>query len=107
MSWYRNGHAVYVGKGDDLYDRISRRPMGQSRSLHPSALRRNVAEHLGFGSAQDIYNKVIRLDTDQLAVVRAWIGDCVLAWIECGSAGEAVRLEDDTKREWRPPLTTR
>jgi hypothetical protein len=32
-AWYRNGHAVYVGKGDDLYDRISRRHMaGAARS---------------------------------------------------------------------------
>lgn len=33
-AWYRAGHAVYVGKGDDLYDRIWSRHMGQSRSMH-------------------------------------------------------------------------
>jgi len=81
--------------------------MGQSRSMHTSAFRRNVAEYLGFGSAQDIYDKAVRLDAEQLAAVREWVLGCVVAWIECDSMFEAVQLEDDMKDEWRPPLTKR
>jgi hypothetical protein len=106
-AWYRAGHAVYVGKGDDLQNRIWSRHMGQSRSMHTSAFRRNIAEYLGFGSANDIYDKVVRLDPVQLAAVRAWVLGCVVAWIECDSVAEAIKLEDDMKAEWLPPLTKR
>jgi predicted GIY-YIG superfamily endonuclease len=106
-AWYRDGCAVYVGKGDDLRDRIWKRHMGQSRSMHTSAFRRDVAEHLGFGSARDIFDRVIRLNAGQLAAVRTFIVGCVVAWIECDSAAAAIQLEDDMKREWVPPLTKR
>lgn len=103
----RPRHAVYVGKGDNLHDRIWKRHMAQSRSMHTSAFRRNVAEHLSFASPQDVYDKVVRLDAEQLAAVRAWIVGCVVAWIECDSVAEAVQLESDMKDEWLPPLTKR
>jgi hypothetical protein len=106
-AWYRAGHAVYVGKGGDLQNRIWSRHMAQSRSMHTSAFRRNVAEYLAFGSAQDIYDKVVRLDAEQLAAVREWVLGCVVAWIECDSVAEAIELEDDMKAEWLPPLTKR
>lgn len=81
--------------------------MGQSRSLHASAFRRNMAEHLGFGSANNIYNKVIRLSDEQRAAVRAWLEGCQLAWITTASAPAAKLLEDDLKTEWLHPLTKR
>ncbi len=106
-AWYRRGRAVYVGKGDELLARAWGDHMSQSRSMHTSAFRRNVAERLGFGLAADIYAKRVRLNTEQLAAVRTWIMGCSVAWIECANAEAARRLECDMKAAWMPPLTKR
>lgn len=106
-AWYREGNAVYVGEGDNLQKRIWTRHMGQSRSHHTSSLRRNIAEHLGFGDANLIYTRVIRLTDEQRAAVRAWLVGCQVAWIECDSDAEAHDLESRMKAEWLPPLTKR
>src|SRR5262245_31742180 len=94
-AWYRGGRRKYVGMGKSLDDRIWTRHLGQSRSLHTSALRRNVAEMLGFGDANDIFSRVVRLTDEQRAQVRAWILGCEVAWIECSSADAAVLAEND------------
>ncbi len=106
-AWYRRDRAVYVGKGDDLRDRAWGSHMSQSKSLGRSAFRRNIAESLGFGAANDIKKKVRRLTTEQRALVRAWVVSCPVAWIECKSIATAKALEDDMKVEWLPPLTKR
>lgn len=49
----------------------------------------------------------VRLDDEQVTVVRAFVVSCVVAWIECDSQADAIQLEDDMKREWVPPLTKR
>jgi hypothetical protein len=104
-AWYRAGKAVYVGKASSLRSRLWRQHLGQSRSLHNSAFRRNVAESLGFGSANDLYEGRVVLDAAQLAKVREWITGCTLAWLECPSHAEAVTLETALKIEYRPILT--
>ena len=104
-AWYRDGKPIYVGKADDLRERIWSRHLGQSVSLHSSSLRRNVAEHLGFGAANDIYEKRLRLDEAQRSTVRDWILACTIGWTECATQEEAIRLEADIKAEWMPPLT--
>lgn len=95
------------GKGDKVQARAWDKHMGQGRSLHTSAFRRIVAELLGFGIADDIYNKLVRLNAEQRAAVRAWIMSCSVAWIECATVPEANQLEKDMKAEWLPPLTRR
>ena len=104
-AWYRRGRVVYVGEGDDLRDRVWTRHMGQGKSLHTSAFRRNVAESLGLGAANEIFKKANRLTDEQRALVGAWVVSCSVAWIECKSIVAAEKLEDDMKAEWRPPLT--
>lgn len=104
-AWYRRGRAVYVGKANGLRDRAWTSHLGQSRTLGRSAFRRNVAEHLGFGAANDIKEKRVRPTPEQLAEVRAWIVGCSVAWIECETGAAAKRLEGDMKLEWLPPLT--
>lgn len=106
-AWYRRGRAVYVGKADDLRARVWRNHLGQGRSVGTSAFRRNVAEHLGLGSSADIKARRIKLTSDQLAVLRAWILTCRVGWIVCRSKAEAVSLEARLKAEWIPPLTKR
>lgn len=106
-AWYRRGRAEYVGKGDRLVDRAWGDHMGQSTSMGSSAFRRNVADLLGFGDANEIKRKRVRLTSDQLASVRAWVLSCSVAWIECDSIGRAKSLEDDMKAEWLPRLTKR
>lgn len=104
-AWYRSGKPVFVGKASSLRSRLWRQHLGQSGSLHTSAFRRNVAESLGFGSANDIYEGRVVLDPEQLATVRDWIMGCALRWQECRSHAEAVSLEAALKIEYRPLLT--
>lgn len=106
-AWYRRGRAVYVGKADELRGRAWSNHMGQSSSMGSSAFRRNVAEHLDFGTPGDIKAKRVRLTRIQLAEVRAWILGCALAWVECRTVAAAKELEIDMKAEWIPPLTKR
>jgi hypothetical protein len=106
-AWYRENDAVYVGSAKELRDRAWGRHMGEGVSMGTSAFRRNVAEHLGFGSSADIKKKRVRLVPDQLAQTRSWILRCSLSWIECRSAAEAIDLEIAIKNEWLPPLTKR
>lgn len=58
-AWYRRGRAVYVGEADDLRARLWGNHLGQGRSVGTSAFRRNVAEHLGFGSAAEKANAAL------------------------------------------------
>ena len=106
-AWYRRGRAVYVGKGDDLQDRIWSRHLGQSRTLRTSSLRRNVAEYLGFGEAEAIRSGRIVLTDEQRQAVRAWIMGCRVAWVSCPSIAAAARAEADLKFERMPALTKR
>jgi len=106
-AWYRGGIPVYVGKADDLRDRAWKRHMGQGRTLRTSAFRRNVAEHLGFGSANDLLQGMVVLDPSALASVRKWILGCELGWIVCATPAAAISLERRMKAEFLPLLTKR
>jgi hypothetical protein len=106
-AWYRRGRAVYVGKADDLQERIWARHLGESRTLGTSALRRNVAESLGFGASAEIKNGRVRLTPAQLAQVRAWICGCRVTWLVLPSAADAIAAEMELKAERMPRLTKR
>jgi len=45
---------VYVGKAKSLSSRLGKAHPGRGVSMTNSALRRNVAEHLGIAAANDI-----------------------------------------------------
>jgi hypothetical protein len=81
--------------------------LGQGRALSSSAFRRNVAAHLGFGSAAAIKAGDMVLTETQLNEVRQWIMGCEVAWLTCATAADAVALETSLKREFKPPLTKR
>lgn len=108
---YRDGDPVYVGKASSLRDRFWKAHMGTGPDLSRSALRRNVAQHLGF--AHSAATMAARppappaLTDEQLAATNAWVLECEVAWIVCSSPAEAGELEDRMKQEWMPPLTKR
>lgn len=106
-SVWRNGQAIYVGKATSLRERVGKSHLGRSRGMRNSAFRRNVAEHLGISTPQEIYKARYRLSDDELARVRDFIDGCELAWITCPTPETAVVLEDQIKLEWMPPLTKR
>jgi hypothetical protein len=106
-AWYRNGERMYVGTAASLRTRLWGNHLGQSQGLTASALRRNVAEHLGFGEAAAIKRREITLTSDQLAAVRAWILSCEVAWLTCLCDVDALELETGLKAEYLPPLTKR
>lgn len=102
---YREGQRIYVGKAKSLRQRVWRNHSGRGRSMGTSAMRRNVAQHLGFGVANDIKLGLVRLTAQQAATVRAWLDDCNIAWIQCENEAVALLLEARLKDEFMPPLT--
>jgi hypothetical protein len=104
-AWYRDGKRMYVGKADSLRARVFGNHLGQSKAPTGSAFRRNVAEHLGFGSSAAIKKREVELTVDQLAAVRAWILACQVTWLTCESKAGAIELESKLKAEFKPPLT--
>lgn len=106
-AWFRNQSRMYVGTAASLRTRIFKNHLGKGNSLKGSALRRNVAEHLGFASAAALKTGEAKLTAEQLAEVRIWLKCCDVAWLTCGSAGLALGLETRLKSEFMPPLTKR
>jgi hypothetical protein len=104
---YRRGRRMYVGETSSLYTRIWGCHMCLSKSMKTSALRRNVAEHLGFATASDIYAGADSLTDEQVKQVGDWLNECEIAWIERDSKKEARTLERELKNQELPPLTKR
>ncbi len=104
-AWYRRGKRMYVGKADSLRARVWGNHLGQSRRIAGSAFRRNVAEHLGYGTPADIKERRVKLTDEQLAGLRSWIFGCRVTWLTCATIAEARALEVALKLEHMPPLT--
>jgi hypothetical protein len=69
-----------------------------------SALRRNVAEHLGIASANNIKTgrPVTRPEADR---VNAWLDECEESWLVADDEAASIVLEAQFKREWLQELT--
>jgi hypothetical protein len=106
-SLYRKGMPMYVGKAKCLRDRVWKNHSGRGRGMGTSAMRRNVAEHLGIAKAADIKEGRYRITAEEAARVRAWLDGCEIAWRECADEDAAKTLETDMKAEYLPPLTKR
>lgn len=104
---YRDGRRMYVGKAKSLKERVWGDHSGRGMSMRGSAFRRNVAEHLGIASANDIYKKLYRPSEAEVGRVRDWIDGCEVTWLTCSSEQAAINLEDQIKSEFLPPLTKR
>ncbi|MGH2852637.1 MAG: GIY-YIG nuclease family protein [Solirubrobacteraceae bacterium] len=104
---YRSGKPMYVGKAKMLQDRVWKNHAGQGLGMGNSAMRRNVAEHLGIATASDIKKGLYRVSADEAKSVRSWLERCEIAWRECASETAAVELEAAMKKEQMPPLTKR
>ena len=97
---YRDGAQDYVGKAErrGLRRRIGDHTKRSSASMTKSAMRRNVAEHLGIATPADIYNKQYVLTADEANRVGDWISEGEFAWIECSTPAEAEALENALER---------
>lgn len=104
---YRDGERMYIGKAKSLVRRIGNNHNGKGAAMTGSALRRNVAEHLGIATAADIKARRCLVTPEQQALVREWLDACEIAWIECSTEADALQLEAQLKVEFRPPLTKR
>jgi excinuclease UvrABC nuclease subunit len=104
-AFYRGGDAIYVGKAASLRARLWTNHLRQGSSMTNSALRRNVAAHLGIASSADIKARRYLSTVDDAAKVSSWISECEVAWIECATEFDAVLLETALKTEAKPPLT--
>lgn len=104
---YRGPEAMYIGKADCLRNRVWKNHSGRGAVMTNSAMRRNVAEHIGIARAADIKARRRRLNADEVRAVREWLDGCDIAWLEGESKNAAKTLEDDFKAERKPPLTKR
>lgn len=102
---YRDGERMYVGKADCLRQRVWKSHSGRGQSMTNSAMRRNVAEHLGIATAADIKARRHPPTVEEAQRVRDWLEGCDIAWVECETKQAAKDLETDMKREHKPPLT--
>lgn len=93
---------------EGLRQRIGNNHLRQARgAISGSALRRNVAEHLGYGRAAAIKADPSILSDEAVDAINAWVRSCGLAYIATGSSEEALDLERELKAEYKPPLTKR
>ncbi len=106
---YRDGVPMYVGLAENqsIRGRFWGSHRGRGVSMTGSALRRNVAEHLGIATARSIKKGDYGPTLDDARRVVEWIDDCEATWIECATPRAAKNLEDDMKAEYKPPLTQR
>jgi predicted GIY-YIG superfamily endonuclease len=104
---YRSGERMYVGKADSLRDRVWKNHSGRGAVMTSSALRRNIAAHLGIATAADIKTRRYQPNAREVVRVRTWLDRCEIAWRECESSAAALRLETAMKAEEMPPLTKR
>jgi len=102
---YRSGKRMYVGKAKCLQDRVWKNHSGRGPGMSSSALRRNVAEHLGIASAKDIKEGLHRVSPDEVKRVRTWLDGCEIVWRERATEAAAEALEKAMKKEYKPPLT--
>lgn len=72
-----------------------------------SALRRNIAEHLGISSVAEIKARRYQPTAAEIGAVRNWLDECEIAWIECATDRASAKLEEAFKDEFRPLLTKR
>ena len=106
-AFYRDGHRLYVGKATSLRGRLWDCHLRRGVSMTNSAFRRNVAEHLGIASADDIKRRRYTVTANDAARVSEYRAGTELAWIVCERVEEAEALESTLKREYMPPLTKR
>lgn len=104
---YRGRTRMYVGKADSLRNRVWKNHSGRGAVMTGSALRRNIAEHLGISTAADIKARRYQPSPEEVDAVLAWLDGCHIAWITCESTAKARELENQLKAEYRPPLTKR
>jgi hypothetical protein len=104
---YRDDARMDIGKADRLQDRVWGNHSGRGVVMTGSALRRNIAEYLGFATANEIKKRAYQCTAEEAAAVRAWLDGCEIAWITCKSKAAGEDLEDDSRREYKPPLTKR
>lgn len=104
---YRAGERIYVGKAKNLRQRAWGAHSSRGHSMRNSAMRRNVAEHLGMAGARAIYDGDYVPTPDEVRRVREWMDGCEMAWLTAESPAAAKSLEAGIKDEFKPPLTKR
>jgi GIY-YIG catalytic domain len=104
---YRGGKPMYIGKAKCLQERVWKNHSGLGLGMKTSALRRNVAEHLGIAKAADIKAARYRVSPKEATRARDWLDECEITWRECADNAAAEDLEDKMKAEYLPPLTKR
>jgi hypothetical protein len=104
-AWYRDGEAVYDGKATCLRKRVSGRHLGRGRVMSGSAFRRNVPQHLGIATSNDIYTGGYTPTEHDVVAVQTFVDGCDVSWVTTATESAAAHRERDMKREWMPLFT--
>lgn len=106
--WRHSNAVAYIGVASNLRNRVWGKHMANGLSLSGSSFRRNVCD-LILGIPPTVTGRPVRrkLEREQADIVRTWILDCTVAWIESDSADAARALESRLLRESLPPLNRR
>lgn len=103
-TWWRGGKCVYVGEAKTSLKVRLWTHFGLSPDFSRSTLRRTVAlVELGVPRAVSEQRPTV-ITQGQADVVNAWLRECDVAWLECGSADEAHAVEAALRAEALPPL---
>lgn len=105
---YRDEQRVYTGETGNLAARVGKHHLGRSpSSIKQSALRRNLAEHLGIAKAEDLKSGQVMMNDQQRDQLHEWLASCEIAWVEHDDKAAARAHERDLLREFAPVLNRR
>jgi hypothetical protein len=91
-AWFEGEVPFFVGTAKDLRHRIYDLHLSRPRGAKDSALRRAIAEHLGFGNTTDLRAGRRVLSDDEQSQVFEWLKREHVSWIVCTNESEALDL---------------
>jgi hypothetical protein len=102
---YRSDERVYAGETGNLATRVVKHHLARTpSSIAQSALRRNLAEHLGIATAADLKTGRAMLTDAQREQLHTWLLGCEIAWTEHEGKAAAIQHKRDLLAELMPLL---
>ena len=92
LALYRDTRVAWFGKSANLRGTIAHAFAHEGPSAK-SPLRRSVSTYLGLTTLEALAFGRYRLTPDDHVRISGWIRECSVAWHECASEADVVRLE--------------
>jgi hypothetical protein len=102
---YRNDERIYAGETGNLATRVFKHHLARTpSSIKQSALRRNLAEHLGIATAANLKTGRAILTDAHRDQLHTWLLGCEIAWAEHDGKAAATQHKRDLLAEVVPML---